>query len=102
MVNDSDAPAEISEAHLEQWYRVHNGKDMDGRSAGIGIQARDKLIRRLIDEVRALRQRGHETRGLISQDTDELQRLRSAVEEIGSGKVTGAQAIEIAKRARRP
>jgi hypothetical protein len=36
---------------------VHNGRDMDGRPAGIGIQARDRLIRRLVDEVRRLRAR---------------------------------------------
>jgi hypothetical protein len=57
MTNDTDAPAEISDADLDQWYRVHNGKDLDGLSAGIGIQARDRLIRRLIGEVRRLRAR---------------------------------------------
>ena len=55
MTNDTDAPAEISDADLEQWYRVHNGKDADGQTAGIGIQARDRLIRKLIEEVRRLR-----------------------------------------------
>jgi hypothetical protein len=34
---------------------VHNGKDLDGGPAGIGIQARDRLIRKLIEEVRRLR-----------------------------------------------
>jgi hypothetical protein len=55
MVDDSDEAHEISETDLEQWYRVHNGKDIDGRSAGIGIQARDRLIRKLIEQVRRLR-----------------------------------------------
>jgi hypothetical protein len=57
MANDSDAAVGITDADLERWYRVHNGKDMDGRSAGIGTQARDRLIRKLIDEVRRLRAR---------------------------------------------
>jgi hypothetical protein len=34
---------------------VHNGRDLDGESASIGIQARDRLIRRLVEEVRRLR-----------------------------------------------
>jgi len=57
MTNEIDAPTEITDSDLEQWYRVHNGRDIDGRSAGIGIQARDRLIRKLIDEVRRLRSR---------------------------------------------
>ena len=57
MANDSDEPPEIAESDLEQWYRVHNGRDLDGRPAGIGIQARDRLIRRLVEEVRRLRAR---------------------------------------------
>ena len=40
MANETDATAEITDASLEQWYRVHNGKDLDGHSAGIGIQWR--------------------------------------------------------------
>ena len=55
MANDTGSAQEISDVDLEQWYRIHNGKDIDGRSAGIGIQARDRLIRRLIEEVRRLR-----------------------------------------------
>ena len=55
MPDEPEAPAEITEADLDQWYRLHNGKDLDGHSAGIGIQARDKLIRKLIDEIRRLR-----------------------------------------------
>jgi hypothetical protein len=57
MANESDGPPDIPEADLDQWYRVHNGRDMDGRPAGIGIQARDRLIRRLVEEVRRLRAR---------------------------------------------
>jgi len=57
MANDDDVPPEIPDADLEQWYRVHNGRDIDGRAAGIGIQARDRLIRRLVEEVRRLRAR---------------------------------------------
>ena len=40
MANDEGEPQDIPDADLEQWYRVHNGRDMDGRPAGIGIQAR--------------------------------------------------------------
>lgn len=57
MANDQSEPPDISESDLEQWYRVHNGRDLDGRPAGIGIQARDRLIRRLVEEVRRLRAR---------------------------------------------
>jgi hypothetical protein len=57
MASDDDVPPEIPDADLEQWYRVHNGRDIDGRAAGIGIQARDRLIRRLVEEVRRLRAR---------------------------------------------
>ena len=57
MANDDDVPPGIPDADLEQWDRVHNGRDIDGQSAGIGIQARDRLIRRLVEEVRRLRAR---------------------------------------------
>ena len=57
MANDDDVPPEIPDADLEQWFRVHNGRDIDGQAAGIGIQARDRLIRRLVEEVRRLRAR---------------------------------------------
>ena len=57
MANDSDDARDIADADLEQWYRVHNGRDIDGRPAGIGVQARDRLIRRLVEEVRRLRAR---------------------------------------------
>ena len=57
MANDEGEPQDIRDVDLEQWYRVHNGRDMDGRPAGIGIQARDRLIRRLVEEVRRLRAR---------------------------------------------
>jgi hypothetical protein len=55
MANDPDEPGEIPDGDLDQWYRVHNGRDLDGESASIGIQARDRLIRRLVEEVRRLR-----------------------------------------------
>lgn len=48
-------PNGITDAQLDEWWRAHNGKAGDGSSAGIGIQARDRLIRRLIDELRASR-----------------------------------------------
>ena len=55
MANDADEPPDIPEAALDQWYRLHNGRDMDGEAASIGIQSRDRLIRRLVEEVRRLR-----------------------------------------------
>jgi hypothetical protein len=55
MADDPDEPREIPDGDLDQWYRVHNGRDLDGESASIGIQARDRLIRRLVEEVRRLR-----------------------------------------------
>jgi hypothetical protein len=57
MANDSDDARDIADADLEQWYRIHDGRDLDGRPAGIGVQARDRLIRRLVEEVRRLRAR---------------------------------------------
>jgi hypothetical protein len=48
-------PKEIPDAVLDEWYASHNGKAADGGLAHIGIEARDRLIRRLIDEVRRLR-----------------------------------------------
>lgn len=57
MANDSDDARDIPDADLEQWYRIHDGRDIDGRPAGIGVQARDRLIRRLVEEVRRLRAR---------------------------------------------
>jgi len=56
MANDNVRP-EITDAELESWCQAHNCRDVDGGPAGIGIQARDRLIRRLIDEVRRLRAR---------------------------------------------
>jgi hypothetical protein len=61
MANDCDDARDIPDADLEQWYRIHNGRDIDGRPAGIGVQARDRLIRRLVEEVRRLRARKRET-----------------------------------------
>jgi hypothetical protein len=50
--DDSREP--LPRAELEDWYRHADGKQ-DGQSAGLGIQARDRKIRRLIEEVRRLR-----------------------------------------------
>jgi hypothetical protein len=47
----------LSDAELEDWYRHANGRDANGESAGIGVQARDGKIRRLIEEVRRGRAR---------------------------------------------
>ena len=37
---------------LDRLYALYNGCDADGGPAGIGVQARDKLIRRLIERLR--------------------------------------------------
>jgi hypothetical protein len=44
----------LAQAEIEDWYRHADGKQ-DGQSAGLGIQARDRKIRRLIEELRRLR-----------------------------------------------
>jgi hypothetical protein len=46
---------QIDDTDLDEWYRTHDGSAADPGSAAIAIQARDELIRRLIDEVRRLR-----------------------------------------------
>ena len=46
---------EITDTDLDEWYRAHDGSAADAGSAGVAIQARDELIRQLIDEVRRLR-----------------------------------------------
>ena len=48
-------PNEIPETELDEWYRRHDGKTTEEGPGAAGIQARDALIRRLIDEVRRLR-----------------------------------------------
>jgi hypothetical protein len=96
----TDAPrCPISDAVLDEWFRLHDGKD-NGAPAGLGVQARDGKIRRLIEEVRAMRKMELQVRDLVQGDTDELRRLCEALDEIASGRVTGAEAITIAIRAR--
>ena len=46
-------PNEIADSELDEWYRRHDGTAGDVGPSG--IEARDALIRRLIDEVRRLR-----------------------------------------------
>ena len=55
MSSDKDGPEEFPPAELDRLYAVHNGRGADGGPVGIGIQARDRLIRRLIEAVRTLR-----------------------------------------------
>jgi len=49
-----DSTERLPRAELEDWYRHADGKQ-DGHAGGLGIQARDRKIRRLIEEVRRLR-----------------------------------------------
>ena len=48
-------PNEIADSDLDEWYRRHDGTAGDAGPAARGIEERDALIRRLIDEVRRLR-----------------------------------------------
>jgi hypothetical protein len=57
MSSDKDGAEEFPPAELDRLYAIYNGRDADGRPVGIGIQARDRLIRRLIEAMRALRAR---------------------------------------------
>lgn len=57
MGSDSNTRDEFNDAELERLYAVYNGRDADGRAAGIGVQARDRLIRKLIDELKRERAR---------------------------------------------
>lgn len=55
MTSERDDPRErLPKAELEDWYRHADGKQ-DGHAAGLGIQARDRKIRRLIEELQRLR-----------------------------------------------
>ena len=55
MTSERDDSCEhLAKAEIEDWYRHADGKQ-DGQSAGLGIQARDRKIRRLIEELRRLR-----------------------------------------------
>ena len=55
MTSERDETREnLPPAELEDWYRHADGKQ-DGQAAGLGIQARDRKIRRLIEELRRLR-----------------------------------------------
>jgi hypothetical protein len=56
-MTDKDAADEFPPAELDRLYAVYNGRDADGGPVGIGIQARDRLIRRLIEALRAMRRR---------------------------------------------
>jgi hypothetical protein len=51
---NDDRGEEFPDAELDRLYALYNGRDADGGPAGFGIQARDKLIRQLIEEVRRL------------------------------------------------
>ena len=57
MSSDKDGAEEFPPAELDRLYAVYNGRDADGGPVGIGIQARDRLIRRLIEALRALQAR---------------------------------------------
>jgi hypothetical protein len=49
-----DRSDDLPETDLDDWYRHADGKQ-DGQTGGLGVQARDRKIRRLIEEVRRLR-----------------------------------------------
>jgi hypothetical protein len=54
-----DRDAHLPETQLEDWYRHADGRQ-DGQTGGLGVQARDRKIRRLIEEVRRLRRDARE------------------------------------------
>jgi hypothetical protein len=54
MPTENDDRRDLPETELDDWYRHADGRQ-DGQTAGLGVQARDRKIRRLIDEVRRLR-----------------------------------------------
>jgi hypothetical protein len=58
MATDHDMRDEIPAAELDRLYALYDGRHMAGGPAGIGIQVRDRQIRRLIDEVRRVSRRG--------------------------------------------
>jgi hypothetical protein len=66
MAKDTDEHDEFSDAELERLYALYNGRGADGGPAGLGIQARDRLIRKLIDELRRERARRDSGRGVES------------------------------------
>ena len=43
---------EFQPAELDRLHALYNGRAADGGPAGIGVQARDRLIRKLIDELK--------------------------------------------------
>ena len=47
---------DLPETELDDWYRHADGKQ-DGQTGGLGVQARDRKIRRLIEEVRRLQKK---------------------------------------------
>src|SRR2546426_380138 len=92
---------QITDAVLSEWHAAHDGTE-SGQPGGLGTQVRDRKIRRLIGEIRGLRAHGALPRDVVTHDVDELRRLRAALDEIASGTLTAAQAIEAARKAREP
>jgi hypothetical protein len=76
MAADSDWNR-ITDEHLDQWWAAHDGKDGDGAAADIAIQVRDRLIRQLIDEVRASRKQEATLIEVIRDTTETLRRCRA-------------------------
>jgi len=54
-----DARDEFSDDEPTRRYAVYNGRDASGGPAAIGIQARDKLIREIVDEIGRQRSKTH-------------------------------------------
>jgi hypothetical protein len=51
-----DERDEFPPHELDRLYALYNGRDPEGGPAGIGVQARDKLIGRLIEQLRCERE----------------------------------------------
>jgi hypothetical protein len=57
MPNETFARDGLSDEELTRLYGVYNGRDASAGAAGIGIQAREGFIRKLIEELRRQRER---------------------------------------------
>jgi hypothetical protein len=79
---------------LERLYAIYNGRDAGGGPAGIGVQARDKLIRRLIEQLRRERSMPKEEREALERSV--IGALRSAIHD--HGPITAGTIGSAAKR----
>jgi hypothetical protein len=58
---------EFGPDELDRLHALYNGCDAEGGPAGIGVQARDRLIRRLIEQLKRERARPDEDRDRVTR-----------------------------------